>query len=481
MVLTLVLASCSKNESVDRRADLLAYVPDNATLTLAFSPAAILKSAGVEVKSDGLTLSKPIERLLSSNSRVYEAVKLIASAKGVDYNCAVIAGGTTDGCVLFALENASKFISWAKDNGMNVDAGENYTVCYIDEGDPAIVIDGLTAWFLGASDKEKALSVVEKCKTAAAENKLADWKLPILTMGDADLIIDMKSYTEELSSVLANAGMTGLSGMYSDMYPDNQLYSSADFTFDGPTLRISGEMYDNNGKVTPFIPEGTYTPLSKDILNLLKGSQFAFAFSIPEAYKTMMMSIIAQEIYGMSPEQNETVGSLVSSIHNAAFGMSMNENAAIMTFKPNDASATLALNLDKPEFAKAVSTLMAGIPDPQITEAIKAWTDNTSTTMHPIPGAPDFGITFCGSGDFAIASTDKATAETKINQSSLTDYIAYIKIALPKSHPLPALVSCPFGIDAEGVTTVMSSECHVTLTDTDAPFLEAILNFASRF
>lgn len=474
-VLSLVLASCSKTETADRRADLLANVPDDATITVAFSPAAILTSAGIEVKSDGLTLSKSIERLLSSDQDAYSMIKKIAGAKGINYNSAVIAGGTTGGCVLLALQDAGKFCSWAKDNGLTVENEGEYTVCYTDQMSPVIVVDGLTAWFYGSADKAKAVSMVEETKAAATEKKLADWKLPILTKGDVDMIIDMSSYSLELNKLLSVVGM-------SNLVPDCEegLYSTCDFNLDGSTLAITGDVYDSNGKIAPMFAEGTYTPLSKGIVDLVKGSQWACAASLPETYKNIFMAVVLSEMRGMSAEQQNTVSSLVGSIRNFALGFSMDENAMLINPKPSDFAATLALNIDKPAFGKAINTLLAGFPEPQVAEAVNAWINNTSTTIHPT-GVNDFSITFAGEGDFAIASTDEAKALTKIDPSDVTNLTAYFKLDLPKGHALPSMFNCPFGVDAEGYTTDSHTEGHVTLTETDAPFLETLINFAARF
>lgn len=481
LLMVILLSSCSKDATTgERRAELLSALPDDAMITVALSPAAVLKSAGMEATSDGIKLSKSIERLVASNSSLNKVVSFITSAKGIDYDAAVVAGGITNGYVLFALSDVDKFCDWAKGNDMEVTKDGSYTVCYKDIQSPAIVIDGLTAWFIGsAADADKAVSIVENNKSAAAKNKIAQWKIDRLTKADINVIVDFETYGKEMSSAFAMLGL----GAMPNIYAPNCKYTAGDINFDGPTVRMTGEAYDEEGKITTMFAEETVSPIPSSTLALVKGSQIAIGGAIPETLKDMIVNMTA--MYNIDKEYRDILSQCLSSLKSFAFGISTRDGMSIANFKPTDINATIAVNYDKAAADKAVTLLSPlaknfGV-DKELAEGWNAWTGKTTLDITPEPSMPSFKIYLTGRDDIALLSTDSNIRGIKLSDdSSLKGLISYLSIDIKKSHPGLTLVGCPFGIEARMTATNEKSEGYITLTETDSPILESLITFISR-
>ncbi|MDE5555160.1 MAG: hypothetical protein K2J10_08270 [Muribaculaceae bacterium] len=481
LLMVILLSSCAKDAATgDRRAELLSALPDDAVMTVALSPAAILKSAGMEATADGIKLSKSIERLVASNSSLNKVVGFITSAKGIDYDAAVVAGGITNGYVLFALSDVDKFCAWAKDNDMEVTKDGSYTVCYKDIQTPAIVIDGLTAWFIGsAADEEKAVSIVENNKSAAAKNKIAQWKIDRLMKADVNAIVNIEAYGKEMSSAFAMLGLPSLPNLYAS----NCKYTAGDINFDGATVRMTGEAYDEAGKSTTMFAEGSFSPIPSSTLALVKDSQFALGGSLPDAFTDMISNMVA--MYNLDKQLSDCFTQCFRSLKSMAIGVSTRDGMSIANFKPSDISATIAIGYDKTEAEKAVALLTPiaknyGIGE-DLAECWNSWTGKTSFDFSPYPQLPDFKIYLTGKDDIAFISTDAKISEVKLsNDPSLEGLLSYLSIDIKKSHPLLTLAGCPFGIDAHMTATNEKSEGYLTLTETDTPILESLITLISR-
>lgn len=481
LLMVILLSSCAKDATNgDRRAELLSALPDDAMMTVALSPAAILKSAGMEATADGIKLSKSIERLVASNSSLNKVVSFITSAKGIDYDAAVVAGGISNGYVLFALSDVDKFCGWAKDNDMEVTKDGAYTVCHKDIQSPTIVIDGQTAWFIAsAADEEKAVSIVENNKSAAAKNKIAQWKIDRLMKADINALVNIETYGKEMSSAFA---MLGLSAM-PNFYATNCKYTAGDINFDGATIRMTGEAYDEAGKVTTMFAEGTYSPIPSSILALVKDSQIALGGSLPDAFNDMISNMVA--MHNLDKQFSDCFIQCFRALKSMTIGVSTRDGMSIANFKLSDISSTIAICYDKTEAEKAVALLTPiaknyGIGD-DLAKCWNAWTGKTTFDFTPNPQMPDFKIYLTGKDDIAFISTDAKISDIKLSDDSrLNGLLSYMSIDIKKSHPGLSLVGCPFGIEARMTATNEKSEGYITLTETDSPILESLITFISR-
>lgn len=482
LFLAAILASCSKDQSADRRAELLASISDDASVTVAFSPSAILKSAGLEANADGITLSKPIERLVAANSGLKKIVDFVANAKGIDYSAAVVAGGTTDGTALFALADRARFCNWAKEAGMEVTDEGDFTVCYKGPHTPAIVIDNMTAWFLGsAADAQAAAEIVKKHQAAAASNRLATWKAERLAKGDINVLVDIVAYNKEMSSAMAMLGIQGVS----DIYGDNCHYSISECTFAGPTVRISGEAFDSEGNATPMFAPESITTVPSEALGVVKDDQIAIGGTLPDAWKSLMLNILMARS-GLDSDQAAIVKQTVDAFKSLVIGLSTREGMSITSASPSDVTANVFINYDKAQATKAVEMMMPFARDlgiaSQLSEVWKALSGESTYTITPEATLPDFKLYLSGRDALAIVSTDPAMSEAKLPADpKLAGLIGYVNIDLKKSHPALSLSGCPFGIEARFTTTNEKSEGYLTLTDTDRPLLESLITFISRF
>ncbi|MDE6368110.1 MAG: hypothetical protein K2K94_02610 [Muribaculaceae bacterium] len=481
LLMVILLSSCAKDAATgDRRAELLSALPDDAMMTVALSPAAILKSAGMEATSDGIKLSKSIERLVASNSSLNKVVSFITSAKGIDYEAAVVAGGISNGYVLFALSDVDKFCEWAKDNDMDVTKDGSYTVCYKDVQTPAIVIDGLTAWFIGsAADEEKAVSIVENNKSAAAKNKIAQWKIDRLQKADVNAIVNIDAYGKEMSSAFVMLGLPALPNLYAS----NCRYTAGDINFDGATVRMTGEAYDETGNSTTMFAEGSFSPIPSSALALVKDAQIALGGTLPDALKDMIVNMTA--MYKLDQQYRDILSQCLNSLKSIAFGISTRDGMSIANFKPSDINATIAINYDKAADDEAVAILTPLAQnfgfDKEFAEGWNAWTGKTTFDITPEPKMPDFKIYLTGRDDIALISTEANISDIKLSDdSSLNGLLSYLSIDLKKSHPGLTLAGCLFGIEARMTATNEKSEGYLTLTETDTPILESLITFISR-
>lgn len=478
LLLSLIVTSCSKNLS-DRRGELLALVPDDAPITVALSPAAILKSAGADASDRGITLSKELEQLTSKDNDVKQLVDFITSAEGIDYNCAVIAGGSEFGSVLFALDNPGKFKSWAENNGLDVSDEGAYTVCHSkDAMKPGIVIDKNIAWFIGSCpEAAKAVAIVESNKERCKNAPIAEWKINRLSNSDVNVFVNLDTYSAMITSIMSIPGLS-----MPKYYAPDCKFTVADFNFDGPTLRLSGEAFDEKGKPAAMLAEGTFEPIPVKTLDLVKDCQIAFAFTMPEAIKNMIGTFVAQEAAGMGDEYTNFITASLNTLKSMTFGASLDENASIASLKPSDITATAAIVYNKTSADSVVKDVIALADNTEIEATLsngwKAWKEDSTFVIAPVPQFPDFKIHFSGHGDVALVSTD---AEVKLSDdTAASDLTGYASINLKKSHPALKLLNTPFGIEIYGATTNMKSEGHITLTDCDTPILETLIKFFSR-
>ena len=485
-LLTVMLASsCSKEASVDRRAELLALVPDNASV-VAINPSAILKSAGADVQSKKIKLTKQLERLSEIDNAFGVYFDIITEADGVNRR-STVAGGTQDNYFwLIALDSPSEFISWAKDNDFEITADEQQTVCLKEtETMPcAVIIEGNIGWIAAtAPTAEDAIKHVPNNKADAKNNSLAQWKIDRLVKSDINMFIDVASYTEMIQKLYDQIGMNiSLPSAYSA----DCTYGLSDINFDGPTITMTAEAFDKDGKTTPMLAAGTYTTIPSETLALVKGAQVAFGFSIPDAWAEMFSNLYTQEMSNFDQGYQDVVKSTIKCLKSMVFGMSFNENASIATAKPTDFSGTVAIEYDKAA-AEATAADWAALAQGTDFEATlangwKAWKEDSTFVVSPVSQFPDFKIYFTGKENVALISTDADIADTKLkSDSSLDNLVAYISIDLKKTHPALALVNCPFGVKLYATTTAEKSEGYMTLTDTDGQLLETLINFISRF
>ena len=486
LVVATIVTSCSKSEIADRRADLLAMTPDDAPVTVALSPAAILKSAGAEIKGDGVVLPAQLEKIISKNKDIKHVAEMLTSAKGVDYNTLVIAGGTESGCVLFSLSDEAKFEGWAADNGMEVSNVGAYSVCHTpDSMNPGIVIDSNgIAWFIGScADPAKAVEIVEANKHRATDNRLAEWKIENNEKNDINILINLEKYSDMISGIIATT-MPGFS--IPSVYSETCKFSFSDIDFDGPSIRMAGEAFDNDGKQTTVYAEGSFEPIPSKALNLIKDSQIAFGFAIPQPPKEFYVSFFAQDMGQLGTEYQNTIKSTMNALKSVVFGVSLKEDASIAGFKPTDLSATAAVAYDKSIAESAAADWIALAENSDLkatlTNGWNAWKEDSTFVIAPQPAFPDFKLYITGRDDLAMISTvaDIASSDLKDN-SSFDKLVAYGSINLKKSHPVLALVNCPFGVEMRFTATDKKAEGYITLTDCDTPVLETLLNFISRF
>lgn len=490
LLMVTLFSSCSKDSSfgggAERRAELVSILPDDATITVSFSPAAILKSAGMEVSGNSVKPSKAIERLADSNGLYGEAIKFITEAKGIDYSAAVVAGGTENGYILFALSDAHKFCDWAKSKDMTVTNSDSYIICYKNPQSPAIVIDGLTAWFIGAAaDADKALSIVESSKSAAADKKIAQWKIDRLVEDDINVLVNVEAYSKEMYSAFSSLGLPIPS---QSLYSTNCKYTSSDINFDGPTVRMVGEAFDNDGNLTTIFNKDEVSTVPSSVLALVKNSQIAVACTLPDALKSQFVSYIMDIVAIQNPgfEYADILKQSFDAMTSFTLGISTRDDMSIANFKPTDIMATLAIGYDRPAAEKAVTMIMPEVKkfgaDKEFSEIWNALSGQSTYTFSPEDSMPDFKLYLTGKDNTVFITTDSAISDLKLSADpKLEGLIAYSVINLKKSHPGLALTNCPFGIDSRFTSTNEKSEGYITLTDTDGPILETLITFISRF
>lgn len=482
MLMSVILVSCNKDSvtSTDRRSQLISELPDDAVITLAFSPAAVLKSAGMEVSPDGVKPTKSLEKLVASNKSLSSIVDFITGAKGIDYSAAVVAGGTTNGYVLFALSDVHRFTDWAEDKGMTITNNGSLIVCYKGISAPAIVVDGETAWFIGSAvSPDKAVEIVKNNKAAAADNKIADWKVDrLMNDDDINVIVNIEAYSKEMTSALSTLG---ISNSLANIYGTNCKYSSAEINFDGPTIRLTGEGLDEAGKPTAIFAEGTYTIIPSEAISLVKDSQIAFGFTFYDAWKNMMAELA--NVYRLDKEYRDIISQVFSSVKAITMGFATKGKSFT---NPTDILATMAVDYDKPEAEKAVSMLLPLAKqfniDKNLTDGWNAFCGKSTYVLTPESSMPALKVYITGRDGLGLISTDKSISDVKISPDPKLDgLIAYSVIDIEKSHPLLALANCPFGIDSKFTSTNEKSEGYITLTETDGPILETLISFISRF
>ena len=297
------------------------------------------------------------------------------------------------------------------------------------------------------------------------------------------MFIDVASYTEMIQKLYDQIGMNiSLPSAYSA----DCAYGLSDINFDGPTITMTAEAFDKDGKTTPMLAAGTYTTIPSETLALVKGAQVAFGFSIPDAWAEMFSNLYTQEMSNFGQGYQDVVKSTIKCLKSMVFGMSFNENSSIATAKPTDFSGTVAIEYDKAaaETTAADWAALAQETDFEATLANgwKAWKEDSTFVVSPVSQFPDFKIYFTGKENVALITTDADIADTKLkSDSSLDNLVAYISIDLKKTHPALALVNCPFGVKLYATTTAEKSEGYMTLTDTDGQLLETLINFISRF
>lgn len=485
LLTVMLVSSCSKEASVDRRAELLALVPNNASV-VAIDPSAILKSAGAEVSSKKIKLTKQLERLSEIDNAFGVYFDIITEADGVNRYSTVV-GGTKDNYFwLIAIDSPSAFISWAKKNDFEVIADEKQTVCLkeIETMPCAVVIEGNVGWIAAtAPTAEAAVEYVAANKALAENNSLAQWKIDRMVKSDINMFIDVASYTEMIQKFYE---MVGMNMNLPSVYSGECAYGLSDINFDGPTVRMTAETFDKDGKTTPMFEAGTYSLIPSEMLALIKNHQIAFGFSIPEAWTEMFGNLYAQEMSNFGQGYQDVVKSTLKCLKSMVFGISFDENSSIATAKPTDFSGTVAIEYDKAA-AEATAADWAAVAqgsgfESTLSNGWKAWKEDSTFVISPVAQFPDFKVYFTGKENVALISTDANIADTKLkSDSSLDNLIAYISIDLKKTHPMLALVNCPFGIKLYGTTTVDKSEGYLTLTDTDGQLIETIINFISRF
>lgn len=485
LLTVMLVSSCSKEAEVDLRAELLAVVPDNASV-VAINPAAILKSAGAEVSAKKVKLTKQLANLSEIDNAFGVYFDIITEANGVN-RYSTVAGGTKDYYFwLIALDSPSAFISWAKDNDFEITADEKQTVCLKEGGAMpcAVVIEGNIGWIVSvAPTADDAIKHVANNKAMAENNALAQWKIERLVKSDINIFIDIASYTEMMQELFEHVAM----GMnFPSFYSAECAYGLTDINFDGPSIKMAAEAFDKEGKTTPMLAPGTYTNIPSELLALVKDYQIAFGFSMPDAWKEMMGNLATQEMANFGEGYQDIMNSTLNCFKSMVFGLSLDDKFSIAAPKPTDFSGTVAIEYDK-EAAEATAADWAALAQGTDFEATlsngwKAWKEDSTFVVSPAAQFPDFKIYFTGKENVALISTDGDIADMKLKADpSLKDLFAYVSIDLKKSHPVLSLVNCPFGIKIYGTATAEKSESYMTLTETDGQVLETLINFISRF
>lgn len=480
----LCMASCTDKNTGDRRAELIAMTPDNASI-IAFDPIAILKSAGADVDGKRIEPMPTLSRFTDAGS-FGAYFSAITSADGVNRSATVIGGDNNGYFWLIALDSPSAFVSWTKNNDYEITTIDEYTVCLkqVDSFPCAFVVDGSTAWFVpSAPTPDDAMKLVKKIKAAASESSIAQWKVERLAGSDINLLIDMKSYGEMMSAVLSTAGIE-LPQARDNAQP---AYSVTDIAFDGPTIKINSECYDASGNHAPMFVAGTYSPISSSLLSFVKDYQLSLSFSLPDVVKNTIGAML-KNTYSLpeclAPGLMDVTQAL-KPLKSFSIGMSIDENASIADLKPTDMSAILSIEYDKGEADKTLPGLLDYIHNYDLgmtlANGMKAWRENSMYVVAPVTEFPDFKIYFSAKDNFAFVSTLAGMADLDMDASSgASDKIADFSLNLKKSHPVLAIFNCPFGVEINMTSTDEKSEGYVTLTDVEGGFLENIIKFITR-
>lgn len=478
LLLILFLSSCSNNDdSQANRAQLLGLIDNDALIVGACDPAAFLVSAGAKVDGNEVVLPDNFKLMAQNGNEVFAALSELTSAKGVDYHNLVFSLSADDNTVIFALNNPSSFASWAKDKDMTRENVGELTVFV--KNDVAIVVDGNIAWLI--VEPESAADAAKKVNDKAAKslsNPVPQWIAERLSTGDATFVYDLKGLSDAVAKDFKKLGLD-----YDSVYTPQCKYFSFECNFNGPSLKINGQSYSAEGKQVDLLTEGTYEPISTKALSLVKDSQIALAFSLPESWKKWFENVY--KLDQSNAEYADLVLSTYDALKSISLGVSLREGASIATFKPTDIIATVAVVYNKQsaelaaekwiDFAKknGIGSTMAN--------GWKVWKENSTSTFAPFQEMPDFKLHFTGRDDLALLSTDAAISSAEIKpDASLDKLIAFFSVDLKKGHPVLQLVACPFGIKIYGTSNVSDYECEITLTDTDKPFIESIINFAGR-
>lgn len=481
MVMILFLSSCSNEENTASRSQLLGLIGNDALVIGSVDPAAILASAGAKVDGGDIVLPDNFNRMAKNGNKAVKALTELTSAKGVDYHSLVFSATADDYTILFAIKNASKFASWAKDKGMVQETIEQYQVFTGDEN-VAIVVDNDVAWLI--VDPENAAEAAEKVNTkakAALANPTPQWIVERLTKGDAAFIVDPKSMIDAVGGDFKQSELD-----YTDFYNQEYKYFAFDCKFDGPSLKLTGHSYSADGKLVDMLPDGSYEPISTKALSLVKDSQIAMAFSFPDNWKKIYESVYKMNGMNYNPEYVDAVSSSFDAIKSISLGASLREGATIATLTPTDIKATAAIAYDKSllnaSAKKWVNIAKDGGFEASLANGWKAWNEDSTFIIAPVAEFPDFKIYFTGRDDLALISTDAAISKTDITPaSSLDNLVGFFSVDIKKNNPILQMVACPFGIKIYGTSNASMSECEFTLTDCDGLFLESIIGYASRF
>ena len=483
-MLLLFLASCSSNEiRSDRRAELLGMIDKNALIIGAVDPAAVLKSAGAKVDGGEIVLPDNFKRMANNGNKAVSALMELTSAKGVDYYNIVFSASADDYSVVFALTNPDKFVSWAGDKGMAEETVGQFRVLTEKDGDVAVVVDKDIAWLIvePESAADAAQKVNAKAK-AASEKSMPLWMKDCLSKGDAAVVYDIVGASQIMMKELKQIGMDN-----SSLYNPECKYCAFVCTFDGPSLKISGNAYSADGKVADMLPEGTYETISTKALSLIKDEQLAFAFSLPDNLKKFYASLMNQQgLMNYNTDYAVALASSLDAIKSISFGASLRQGSSIATFKPTDIVATAAVEYDKAASEAAAEKWIAlakkGGMETAIANGWKAWNEDSTFVIAPVAQYPDFKINFTGRDGLALVSTEASIGKTEIRpDASLDNLTAFFSVDLRKDNPILQIVACPFGIKIYGKSDKDSYMCDFTLTDCDGLFLESIINYVSRF
>ncbi len=481
MLIALISSSCTK-QTEDHRHHLLSVLPDDVSV-VAFNPTSIFESAGASVSSDAIALPKQLAWMSSANEIIATYAELITSAKGIDRNCTVIGGNTDTYFWLMAVNDTSGFQSWADKQGWTISQSEGYTVCMKsdDNNSPAVVIDNDIAWFIPSSgDASQAAAYVTSFKSGDTRQAIASWKVEHLMDNDINIIVDLKSYSELMSALFAQSGVE----MPAYYAPDCR-YSTAEIDFDGPTLRVHGETFDEQGNRAPMLSNSSYEPLKPATLDLVKDCQIVAAFAVPDQMKKAFADFSSSQINSFGTAYAGTISSVINTIKSLALGISMDESSSVMNLKPTDITFTAAISYDKAAAGPIATDLIAlsqgSGAEAVVAAAIKACQENTTFSFAPVAQFPDFKINFTGRDDAAIVTTvSDINSLTTADSEKCNDLIAYMTIELKKSHPLLTLANCPFGVKMRFTSTNESTDGYITLTDTDSPILESLISFIGR-
>lgn len=472
LFLSLALPSCSSDDTfTDRRRELLAYAGDDAMIIIAADPSVIINSAGAEVKNNRIAPSDKLKQLVA-DGKISSILKELADIRGIDLHNSVLIFSNNRIRAAFCLTDPGDFSEWITAKGFTESKEDGRTV-FTNNSD-AIFVKGDIAVLADKSCDDNG---------EIAANPVKPWLADALCGSGINMAINIDAFTAAASDIYSSAGIGALSSL-NDLYNPECKYVLSDISFDGPSIHIEGKSYDGEGRQTDMLPQGTYEPLSKQMLTLLKDYELSFAFSISDAYRHALAGIfeIAGEISPASAAQAGPAAETFDALKSLGMGVSLKEGANILNFSPSDLSAVLACRYDRGKIAGCINAFKNAVHGADISKSANAVISGGTFAFSPLTQYPDFRLYAGGCADeFVIISTDSTTVSGISGAAEVTDgTVAVFNLDLPATHPLARLAAMPFGISADGVSYTDSYSCDFRLTDCEGGFIYNLISYFSK-